>query len=226
MSTIAANLHSLIARMHAAAATAYRAPNSIQLIAVSKFHPASSVREALVAGHRVFGENRVQEAKAKFPALRAEYPDLELHLIGPLQSNKAEDAVRLFDVIHTIDRPSVADAVAKAMRKTSRSPRLYLEINIGAEPQKTGLLPEQLDAFLTACRDAYGLKICGLMCIPPQAKDPTPHFLHLADLAHRHHLPHLSMGMSSDFESAIRAGATEIRIGTALFGERPPSLQG
>jgi pyridoxal phosphate enzyme (YggS family) len=190
-----------------------------QLIAVSKMQSAEAVRAAVVAGQMVFGENRVQEARAKFPDLRRDYPNLELHLIGPLQTNKAQDAVELFDVIQTLDRPTLADALAKAMEKTGRKPRLYIEVNIGREAQKAGVLPEGLDLFLRQCR-GKGLEIFGLMCIPPQHLDPRPFFTHLKSLADLHSLPHLSMGMSADYKIAIECGATEVRIGSAIFGQR------
>ncbi len=190
------------------------------LIAVTKNQSVEAVREALAAGQRVFGENRVQEAQKKFADLRVAFPDIELHLIGPLQTNKAKDAVEFFDVIQTLDRPELAEALAKAMRKTGKTPRLYIEVNIGLEPQKSGIAPDKAEAFLTLCRDAYKLSVSGLMCIPPQGKNPKPYFCALRDLAENLSLPHVSMGMSADFETAIACGATEVRIGTALFGER------
>jgi pyridoxal phosphate enzyme (YggS family) len=162
----------------------------------------------------------VQEAKGKFPDLRAACPDIELHLIGPLQTNKAEEAVKIFDVIETLDRPELAAALSKSMRKTGRTLPCYIEINIGNEAQKAGIRPEQLDDFLRLCRDEHGLKVIGLMCIPPQDENPAPHFARMKQLADTHHLPHLSMGMSADFEIAIQEGATEVRVGTAIFGER------
>ena len=219
MSSISGNLQALNARIHEAAVT------SARLIAVSKFQPEASVREALRAGQRVFGENRVQEAKTKFATIRHDYPDLELHLIGSLQTNKAEEAVKLFDVIQTIDRPNLAEAVAKAIKKTGKHPRLYVEINIGNEPQKAGVAPDNLDEFLAFCRDQCGLPISGLMCIPPHDAPPEPFFDQMRELAARASLPNLSMGMSSDFEAALRHGATEVRVGTAIFGERPQSVQ-
>jgi pyridoxal phosphate enzyme (YggS family) len=220
---IPANLAAITERIKQAALSAGRDPASVRLVAVSKSQPQESTRAALAAGHRLFGENRVQEAAAKFPDLRADWPDIELHLIGPLQTNKAEEATLIFDVIETLDRPHLAEALSKAMRKTGRSIPCYVEINSGNEPQKTGLQPHQLGEFLRLCREDYGLTVTGLMCIPPQSDDPEPHFQRLRQLAESRHLPHISMGMSADFESAIRAGATEIRIGTAIFGgrERP-----
>jgi PLP dependent protein len=209
MSSIASNLAAI--RERAKGAT---------LIAVSKTHSIGAIREALAAGQRVFGENRVQEAQEKFPLVREEYPDIELHLIGALQTNKAQDAVELFDVIQTLDRPALADALAKAMLKTGRHPRLYIEVNIGCEPQKSGIAPDQIDSFLAYCRDVCKLSIAGLMCIPPMERDPRPYFRAMRSLTDRMALPHLSMGMSADFEAAIECGATEVRVGTAIFGAR------
>jgi pyridoxal phosphate enzyme (YggS family) len=193
---------------------------SAALIAVSKTRPVEDIQEALRAGQSIFGENRVQEAKTKFPPLRQTFPDLELHLIGPLQTNKALDAVEIFDVIETLDRTDLADALAKAIRKKGRSPRLYLEINIGEEPQKTGVTLSQLDPFLSYCRETCGLTVSGLMCIPPHGQDPRPFFDRMRHEKERLSLPHLSMGMSGDYELAIACGATEVRVGSALFGER------
>ena len=189
------------------------------LIAVSKGHTEQSVREALAAGQRMFGENRVQEAQEKFSQLRHDTPDIELHMIGNLQSNKAEEAVQLFDVIETLDRLSLAEALAKAIKKTGKHPRLYIEINIGNEKQKSGIAPDQVDDFFATCKK-LGLKISGLMCIPPQHENPRPYFLCMKDLQTRLGLKHLSMGMSGDFETAIECGATEVRLGTAIFGKR------
>lgn len=221
MTVIADNLTALRTRMDDAAAKAGRTAGSVQMIAVSKFHDADAVRHALQAGQRIFGENRVQEAKAKFPQLRQDYPDIELHLIGPLQTNKAADAVKIFDVIQTLDRPELAAALAKAMQKAGRNLPCYIEINSGGEAQKAGIAPDNLPAFLQLCRHEYGLTITGLMCIPPQGEEPLLYFRQLKNMADTHNLPHVSMGMSADFESAIEAGATVIRIGTAIFGERP-----
>jgi PLP dependent protein len=190
------------------------------LIAVSKTQEIKVIREALAGGQRVFGENRVQEARLKFPALRLEYPDIELHLVGALQTNKARDAVELFDVIQTLDRPELAEALARAISKTGQSPRLYIEINVGLEPQKAGIAPDKAEAFLFFCRDVCKLSITGLMCIPPEGRDPRPYFCSMRETAAQLSLPHLSMGMSADFEIAIACGATEVRVGTALFGER------
>ncbi|CAH1657919.1 YggS family pyridoxal phosphate-dependent enzyme [Chelatococcus asaccharovorans] len=203
-----------------------RAPGDVTLVAVSKTFPADDILPVLEAGQRVFGENRVQEAKAKWPALRERYPDVELHLIGPLQSNKAREAVALFDVIHTVDRESLAAALAKEIPReeaaTGRRPRLLVEVNTGLEPQKAGIAPAELGAFLARLRDHHGLKIEGLMCIPPADEPPSPHFALLAKLAHDHGLPLLSMGMSGDFEQAVMLGATHVRVGSAIFGHRPP----
>jgi PLP dependent protein len=197
-----------------------REPANVTLIAVTKTFGSETILPAIAAGHRVFGENRVQEAKAKWPALRMEYSDLEIHLIGPLQSNKAREAVALFDVIHTVDRASLCAALAKEMERQGRQPKLLVEVNTGAEPQKAGVLPEDTDAFVRACRESYGLTIRGLMCIPPFDEAPAPHFALLAKLAARNGLDWLSMGMSADFATAIQFGATHVRIGTAIFGER------
>jgi pyridoxal phosphate enzyme (YggS family) len=197
-----------------------REPESVTLVAVSKTFGAEAIRPVIAAGQRAFGENRVQEAQAKWPALREEHPGLELHLVGPLQSNKARDAVALFDAIHSLDRPSLAAALAKEIARQGRSPLLFVEVNTGAEPQKAGVLPEEADAFLAACRDTHGLTISGLMCLPPLEEAPAPHFALTAKIARRNGLDLLSMGMSADFPIAIAFGATHVRIGTAIFGER------
>ncbi len=197
-----------------------RPAGAAQLVCVSKTFPAEAVREALDAGQRVFGENYVQEAKAKWPALRADFADVELHMIGPLQSNKAREAVALFDVIHTLDRPSLAAALAAEARRGARMPRLFVQVNTGEEPQKAGIAPADLGAFLQACRDQHGLTVSGLMCIPPADQPPSPHFALLAKLAREHGLQGLSMGMSADFEQAIMLGATHVRVGSAIFGAR------
>ena len=219
---IPANLTRIRARIEAATREAGRAPGSAQLVAVSKANPAAALRAALIAGQRLFGENRVQEAAGKFPELRAEYPQLRLHIIGPLQSNKARDAVRLADVIETLDRPKLALALAEAMQKEGRRPDLLIQVNTGAEPQKAGILPAEADAFITLCRATHALPVTGLMCIPPAEEDPGPHFDMLAELARKHELNTLSMGMSGDFETAIRHGATHVRVGSAIFGARAP----
>ena len=203
-----------------AARAAGRNPASVSLVAVSKTFGAEEIRSVLDAGHRVFGENRVQEAKAKWPALRERYPDLALHLVGPLQSNKARDAVALFDAIHTVDRPKIAEAIADEMAKQGRVLKLFVEINTGGEPQKAGVPPEAADRFLAQCRDEFGLVIVGLMCIPPADEAPAPHFALVHKIAKRNGLTYLSMGMSADFVSAISFGATHVRVGTAIFGER------
>jgi pyridoxal phosphate enzyme (YggS family) len=197
-----------------------RDPASVTLIAVSKMFPAEAILPALEAGHRVFGENRVQEAKAKWPALRARFPDLELHLIGPLQSNKAREAVELFDAIHTVDRPKIAMALAEEIARQGKRPRLFVEVNTGGEEQKAGVLPESADAFIRECREPYRLIIEGLMCIPPFDEPPAPHFALLQKIARRNALTGLSMGMSADFQRAIAFGATHVRVGSAIFGAR------
>jgi PLP dependent protein len=205
----------------AACAEAKRDVASVTLIAVSKTFAADAIEPVILAGQRVFGENRVQEAKGKWPALREAHPGLELHLIGPLQSNKAKEAVALFDAIHAVDRPSIAEALAKEIAKQGRQPTLFVEINTGAEPQKAGVLPEDADAFINTCRESHGLEIAGLMCIPPFDEAPAPHFALTAKIAARNGLKLLSMGMSADFATAIAFGATHVRVGTAIFGTRP-----
>ncbi len=190
------------------------------MVAVSKTHPETAVREALAAGHRVFGENRVQEAQAKYPSLREAFPDLVLHLIGPLQTNKVRDAVALFDVIESLDRPRLAEALAREMERSGRRLPCLIEVNTGEEPQKSGIMPEAADAFIAECRDRLGLPIAGLMCVPPLGEEPSPHFALLREIARRNGLDLLSMGMSADFETAIRFGATHVRVGTAIFGAR------
>ncbi|MCG7392710.1 YggS family pyridoxal phosphate-dependent enzyme [Microvirga sp. ACRRW] len=197
-----------------------RAPSEITLVAVSKTFPAEAIEPVLAAGQRVFGENYVQEAKAKWPDLRSRFPDVELHMIGPLQSNKAKEAVELFDVIHTLDRSSLAEALAKEIAKQGRAPRLLVQVNTGEEPQKGGVAPGEVDAFLEACRTKYGLTIEGLMCIPPAEDPPSPHFALLNTIAKKHGLKVLSMGMSADFDEAIQLGATHVRVGSAIFGAR------
>lgn len=217
---IAANLAAVGGRIAAAAEAAGRAPQAVTLVAVSKTQPPAAVRAALAAGQRVFGENRVQEALAKYPALRGEFPDLELHLIGPLQTNKVRDAVAHFDAIETVDRPRLAEALAREMARSGRRPPCFVEVNIGEEPQKAGVLPEHADAFIADCRDRFGLPLVGLMCIPPADAAPEPFFALLREIARRNGLPGLSMGMSADYEAAIRFGATHVRVGTAIFGAR------
>jgi PLP dependent protein len=197
-----------------------RDPTSVTLVAVSKTFAAAAIEPMIAAGQRVFGENRVQEAKAKWPPLLARHPGTELHLVGALQSNKAKDAVKLFEAIHSVDRASLAEALGKEIARQSRRPLLFVEINTGAEAQKAGVLPQDADAFLTACRDRYGLAISGLMCIPPHDEAPAPHFALTAKIARRNGLSLLSMGMSADYTTAIAFGATHVRIGTAMFGAR------
>jgi pyridoxal phosphate enzyme (YggS family) len=197
-----------------------RDPSSITLVAVSKTFPAEAIEPVLAAGQRVFGENYVQEAKAKWPALRERHKGVELHMIGPLQSNKAREAVELFDVIHTLDRPSLAEALAKEIARQERTPRLLVQVNTGEEPQKGGVVPTEVDGFLEACRSKYSLTIEGLMCIPPAEDPPSPHFALLNTIAERHGFKVLSMGMSSDFDAAIQLGATHVRVGSAIFGSR------
>jgi pyridoxal phosphate enzyme (YggS family) len=204
----------------AACAEAKRDPASVTLIAVSKTFPADAIEPVIAAGQRVFGENRVQEAKSKWPALREAHPELALHLIGPLQSNKAKEAVALFDAIHSVDRASIAEALAKEIARQGKRPQLFMEINTGAEPQKAGVLPEDADAFIKTCRETHGLEIVGLMCIPPFEEAPAPHFALTAKIAARNGLKLLSMGMSADFATAIAFGATHVRVGTAIFGGR------
>jgi pyridoxal phosphate enzyme (YggS family) len=197
-----------------------RDPASVTLVAVSKTFGAEAIAPVIAGGQRVFGENRVQEAKAKWPPLIEQHPDIELHLIGPLQSNKAKEAVALFDAIHSVDRASLCEALAKEIEKQGKTPTLFVQVNTGAEPQKAGVLPEGADAFLESCGDKYGLTISGLMCIPPADEAPGPHFALLATIARRNGLKLLSMGMSADFASAIAMGATHVRVGSAIFGGR------
>jgi PLP dependent protein len=197
-----------------------RDPAGVTLVAVSKTFAAAAIAPVIAAGQRVFGENRVQEAKAKWPPLLDRHGGLELHLVGALQSNKAKDAVALFDAIHSVDRASLAEALGKEIAKQARRPLLFVEVNTGAEAQKAGVLPQETDAFLAACRDRYGLTISGLMCIPPQNDAPAPHFALTAKIARRNGLSLLSMGMSADYPTAIAFGATHVRVGTAIFGAR------
>jgi pyridoxal phosphate enzyme (YggS family) len=216
----AAGLAEVAARIAAAAREAGRDPASVKLLAVSKTFDADAIRPVLDAGHRLFGENRVQEAKAKWPALRERYPGLELHLIGPLQSNKAREAVALFDCIETVDRDKIARMLAAEIKRQGRHPRLLVEINTGEEPQKAGVAPAEAAAFVAMCRGELGLEIAGLMCIPPADEEPAVHFALLAKLARELGLAEISMGMSADFETAIAFGATIVRVGTAIFGAR------
>lgn len=221
--TISNNLADVRHRVRAAAKANGRSPADITLVAVSKTHPAERVREAIDAGQRHFGENRVQEAETKFPALRAQHPDLMLHLIGPLQTNKVRQAVAQFDVIETLDRPKLAHALAEEMQRSGRRPRCLIEVNIGDEAQKAGIAIRELPDFVLLCRQ-LDLPVEGLMCIPPHGEQPSPFFGLLAKLADRHALPIRSMGMSGDFEAAIALGATSVRVGTAIFGDRPTPL--
>lgn len=225
MNSIATNLSALRARIESAAQRAGRDPAAIRLLAVSKFQPGAAIQEAYDAGQRDFGENRVQEAQGKFSGLRGTRPDLRLHLIGPLQSNKIAAAVALFDRIATLDRVKLAQGLAAAMREQNRRPDLLVEVNIGREPQKAGILPELVPDFIQLCRDELNLPVRGLMCIPPRScysagQGPEPYFRQLAQLADAHDLPERSMGMSGDFETAIICGATEVRVGTGIFGSR------
>lgn len=210
----------LCLQIDAAIRRADRRPGSVQLTAVSKTHPPDRISPLLAAGHRVFGENRVQESMGKWPELRTRFSDIELHLIGPLQTNKVREAVELFDVIETLDRPKLAEALARSFTRTGRPLPCYVQVNIGREPQKAGIAPEQADAFLASCRQEFELPVMGLMAIPPAGAPPGPFFAQLRSIAERNALPILSMGMSADFEEAIIQGATHVRLGTAIFGER------
>ncbi|MBN8938236.1 MAG: YggS family pyridoxal phosphate-dependent enzyme [Rhizobiales bacterium] len=220
MSDIVDRLAQVQAAIAAAAISAERPAAAVTLVAVSKTFPAEAIEPVLAAGQRVFGENYVQEAKDKWPDLRARYPDAELHMIGPLQSNKARDAVQLFDVIESLDRASLAKELSKEMAKQGRRPQLLIQVNTGAEPQKGGVLPEAVDAFLAECRDVHGLAIAGLMAIPPADEPPAPHFALLTTIARRNGLAVVSMGMSADYPTAIAMGATHVRVGSAIFGAR------
>ena len=216
----AQHLADVEAEIAAACRESGRDPGSVTLVAVAKTFGAEAVEPVLAAGQRVFGENRVQEAKAKWPALQARHPEIELHLVGPLQSNKAREAIALFDAIHSLDRPSLGEALAKEIARQNRHPLLFVQVNTGSESQKAGVLPENADAFVKRCREDYGLAVSGLMGLPPLDEPPAPHFALLAKIAKRNRLPLLSMGMSADFALAIRFGATHVRVGTAIFGER------
>ncbi len=219
---IATRLAQVRARTAQAARDCGRDPASVILVAVSKTFPPPEIAFALAAGQRVFGENRVQEVKAKWPELRAETSGIELHLIGPLQSNKAREAVELFDVIETVDRPKIAEVLATEIARAGKQLKLFVEVNTGAEPQKAGVLPADADAFIRRCRDDLGLAIEGLMCIPPVDEQASPHFALLNKIAARNGVAKLSMGMSADFDLGIQLGATHVRIGSAIFGSRPP----
>lgn len=217
--TVSQNLADILARIAAARKAAIKPAPETHLVAVSKTVAEASIREALAAGQRLFGENRVQEAQAKYPGLKTEFADLELHLIGPLQTNKVKDAAALFDVIQTLDRIKLADALAAERDKSGKCPRLFLQVNTGEEPQKAGALPRETGALIDYARKLK-LPLEGLMCIPPADDDAAPHFAFLAKLARDHGLAHLSMGMSGDFELAVKFGATHVRVGTAIFGAR------
>jgi pyridoxal phosphate enzyme (YggS family) len=220
MSPEVQNLSAILARIDAARKAALAPAPSTTLIAVTKTHAPERIRPLLEAGHRVFGENRVQEALGKWPALKAEFPDIELHLIGPLQTNKVREAVGLFDAIHTLDRPKLADVLKKEIELSGRAPSLFVQVNTGEEAQKAGVVPKDAPALIAMARDDLGLPVKGLMCIPPVDVVAAPHFALLAKIARAHDLPLLSMGMSADFEIAIRFGATHVRVGSALFGAR------
>ena len=221
MTESAARLRGIEARIAASSLSAGRVVSDVTLIAVSKTYPAESIQPLLEAGQRVFGENRVQEAIAKWPALRDHYRDIQLHLIGPLQSNKVREAVACFDVIHTLDRESLAQALQREIARTGRKPELFVQVNTGLEPQKSGIAPVDAQAFVRTCLETYQLPVVGLMCLPPEDEEPAVHFALLARLARDCGLAKLSMGMSGDFETAIAFGATHVRIGSAIFGPRP-----
>ncbi len=220
MDTLPAGLAAVEHDISVACKEARRERASVTLIVVSKTFDAAAIAPIISAGQRVFGENRVQEAKAKWPPLLSTTPGLGLHLIGPLQSNKAKEAVALFDAIHSVDRPSICEALAKEIAKQNRRPELFVQLNTGEEPQKAGIAPVDADAFIARCREIYGLQIAGLMCIPPLNEAPAPHFALTAKVAARNGLANLSMGMSADFATAIQFGATHVRIGSAIFGQR------
>ena len=220
MTDVVTNLNDVRARIAAAEKAASRPTGSATLVAVSKTYEADSIRPVLLAGQRVFGENRVQEALGKWPRLKEEFPDIELHLIGPLQSNKAKEAVALFDCIETVDREKIAAELAKEAARQGRDLRVYVQVNTGLEPQKAGIDPRETVAFVTRCRDVHGLPVEGLMCIPPADENPGPHFALLAKLAAEAGVEKLSMGMSGDYETAVHFGATSVRVGSAIFGAR------
>jgi len=220
----AKNLKSVLDDIQTVAQSVDRDPANVELVAVSKVHDDDRIRPVLEAGHRIFGENRVQEAMGKWPLLRDDFKDIELHLIGPLQSNKVKEAVATFDVIETVDRPKIARALAKEFERTDRHLGCYVQVNTGEEPQKAGVLPADVDAFIGMCKEDLGLNVLGLMCIPPVDEEPALHFALLAEIAGRNGLTGLSMGMSSDFDAAIKLGATHVRVGTAIFGTRPAPI--
>lgn len=217
---VAANLREINAKISEAARRAGRSASDVSLVAVSKVQPFERVEAACKAGHRVFGENRVQEAMERWPSLKARFPDLKLHLIGPLQTNKVADAVAFFDVIESVDRPKLAAALRREMDKQGVRRPCFIQVNTGEEPQKAGVAPLDADAFIESCRNEFGLEIAGLMCIPPQGEEPALHFALLREIALRNNVASLSMGMSGDFETAIELGATHVRVGTAVFGAR------
>lgn len=221
MGNATTGLSDTLAAIARACATSRRTAGEVTLVAVSKTQSAEAIEPVLAYGHRVFGENYVQESVGKWPSLRERYPDVSLHLIGPLQSNKARDAVGLFDVIETLDRTSLAREIAREIERQGRRPTLLVQVNTGEEPQKGGVVPAALEAFLDECRTVHKLHVSGLMAIPPADQPPAPHFALLATMARRHGLPLLSMGMSADFETAIAMGATHVRVGSAIFGARP-----
>lgn len=223
--TTSERLENVRAAIRAAAVEHGRDSDAVTLVAVSKTHGADKALEAIAAGQRVFGENRVQEAKEKWPALKVRFPDIELHLLGPLQTNKVKDAVALFDVIQSVDRERVAVALAAEMAGTGRRPRCLIEVNVGEEPRKAGIPPLEVESFVRRCRDELGLPITGLMCVPPVDEEPSPHFALLAETARRLGLSDISMGMSADYPIAVQFGATMVRVGTAIFGSRPPPHQ-
>jgi pyridoxal phosphate enzyme (YggS family) len=220
MTNAVEQLHAVKARIETAEREAGREPGAVTLVAVSKTFAADDIRPVLEAGQRVFGENRVQEAQAKWPALKEAFPDIELHLIGPLQSNKAKEAVALFDVIETVDREKIAAELAKEIVRQGRTPKLYVQVNTGTEPQKAGIEPREAVAFVRRCREVHGLTIEGLMCIPPADENPGPHFALLEKIAREAGAAKLSMGMSGDYETAVAFGATSVRVGSAIFGSR------
>jgi pyridoxal phosphate enzyme (YggS family) len=220
MTDSAQNLSAILARIDAARKKALAPASAIELVAVSKTYDADAIRPVLEAGHRVFGENRVQEAFGKWPGMRSDYPDVQLHLIGPLQSNKTREAVELFDAIHSLDRPKLAHALKTEIERSGKSPVLFIQVNTGEEPQKAGITPQDTAAFIALCRDELALPVKGLMCIPPAEENPAPHFALLQKLARENGLALLSMGMSGDFETAIKFGATHVRVGSAIFGVR------
>ena len=222
---VAARMDDVRRRIADAEQAVGRNSGSVTLVAISKMHPLQQAIRAIAAGQHVFGENRVQEALAKWREIKGETPELRLHLVGPLQTNKVRDVVQMFDVVETVDRPKLAGLLAREMEKCGRRLDCFSQVNTGEEPQKAGVLPEDADGFIDVCRREYQLPVVGLMCIPPIEQMPAPHFALLAEIARRNSLNQLSMGMTADFETAIRLGATHVRIGTAIFGQRPPSTR-